>query len=108
MADEANRHRGPGRGAARGLGPLARALRALTVAACLVVAAALVYGVYYFPDAPIRQTAGGYAGKHGAPRSREDFEAFVRWERTMFIAFPVAFVSGFAFAWADRARQHRP
>ena len=97
------RHPGSEREAARGRGPLARALRALTAAACLAAVVVGVYGVYKFPDAPIRQTAGGYAGKRGKPRTREDFEAFVLWERAMFVTFPVAFVSGFAFALADGA-----
>jgi hypothetical protein len=101
MLDEVKRH------SESGLGPLARALRALTVAACLAAGAVMAYGIYNFPDAPIRPAAGGYAGKHGEPRTREDFEAFVRWERTLFVVFPSAFALGFASAWADRARRRR-
>ena len=88
-------------------GPLARALLALTVAACLFAAATGLYGIYNFPDAPLRLTPGGYVGKGGSPRTREDFEAFVRWERVMFVAFPSAFVLGFAFALADGARRRK-
>ncbi|HEU4596001.1 MAG TPA: hypothetical protein VFS10_12740 [Pyrinomonadaceae bacterium] len=93
--------------AARGRGPVSRALLWLTLAACLVAGATLVYGIYYFPDAPLRQTAGGYAGKQGNPRTREDFEAFVRWERTLFIAFPTAFVLAGAHALANGARRRK-
>ncbi len=107
MVDEAKRHSESEREAARSRGPLARVLLALTIVACLSAVGAGVYGVYKFPDAPLRQTAGGYAGKHGEPRTREDFEAFVSWERVMFVVFPAAFVLGFAFAWADRAGRRK-
>ncbi|MGB7925680.1 MAG: hypothetical protein WCF57_20745 [Pyrinomonadaceae bacterium] len=87
-------------------GPLARLLLALTVAACLLAAATALYGIYNFPDAPLRQTAGGYAGKGGTPRTQDDYEAFIRWEKAMLTVFPTAFVIGFAFVITD-SRQRR-
>jgi hypothetical protein len=89
------------RAAARERGPLARVLLALTLAACLSAVGAGVYGAYKFPDAPIRQSGEGYAGKYGKPHTREEFEAFVTWKSVMFVAFPSAFVLAFAFALAD-------
>jgi hypothetical protein len=107
--DEVERHSGSGREAARARGPLARVLLALTLAACLLAVGAGVYGAYNFPDAPLRQTAGGYVGKYGKPHTREEFEAFVRWKSAMFVAFPAAFLFAFAFALADGAgrRKHQ-
>ncbi len=85
---------------------LARLLLALTLTAGLLAAATMLYGIYNFPDAPLKQTPSGYAGKHGTLRTQGDFEAFVRWEKAMFIVFPSVFVLGFAYAIAD-ARQRR-
>jgi hypothetical protein len=106
MKGEALRHSELEREEARSRGPLARILLVLTIAACLLAGATMVYGIYNFPDAPIRQTEGGYAGKGGKPRTQEDFEAFVRWEKAMFIVFPSALLLGFAFGITD-ARQRR-
>ena len=86
-------------------GPFARLLLGLTLAACLLTAATMCYGIYNFPDAPLRQTAGGYAGKHGGARTREDYERFVAWEKAMLVAFPAVFVLAFAFALADAGRR---
>jgi len=88
-------------------GPIERVLLVLTIAACLSAVATGVYGIYNFPDAPIRQTADGYAGKHGRPRTPEEFEKFVLWQKAMFIVFPAAFVFGFGFAIADAHRRRR-
>jgi hypothetical protein len=87
---------------ARSRGPVARLLLSLTVAAGLLAAATMFYGVYRFPDAPIRETASGYVGKGQRPRTQADFEAFLVWERTLLIIFPTVFVFGFASAAADK------
>lgn len=105
--EEAKRHTASEREAARTRGPLARALLALTIAACLLSVAVGVYGVYNFPDAPIRQTREGYVGKYGKPRTREDYESFVRWKAALLVVFPSAFVLAFAFALADGAGRRR-
>jgi hypothetical protein len=106
MKGEAERHSTLEREEARSRGPFTRILLVLTIAACLLAGATMVYGVYNFPDAPIRQTGGGYAGKGGKPHTKEDYEAFVRWEKAMFIVFPSAFLLGFVFGITD-ARQRR-
>lgn len=106
MSVEAERRSELEREKVRSRGPLARILLILTITACLLAGATMIYGVYNFPDAPIRQTKDGYAGKRGKPRTQEDFEAFLRWEKTMFIVFPSAFLLGFAFGITD-ARQRR-
>ena len=88
-------------------GPLARILLVLTIAVCLLAAATGLYGVYNFPDAPIRQTGSGYVGKGGKPHTREEFERFILWQQVMFIVFPSAFVLGFAFAITDSAKRRK-
>lgn len=105
--EEAKRQSESERAAARGRGPLARVLLALTIVACLMAVGAGVYGAYNFPDAPIRQAGEGYVGKYGEPHTREEFEAFGRWKTLMFVAFPSAFVLAFAFALADGAGRRR-
>ena len=91
----------------RARGPLQRILLILTITAFLVAAGTGIYGVYNFPDAPIRQTAEGYRGKGGKAHTLDEFEKFVVWKRTMFVTFPSAFLFGFAFAIADgRLRKH--
>ena len=105
--DEVERQSESGREAARGRGPLARVLLVLTIVACLAAVGAGVYGVYNFPDAPLRRAGEGYVGKYGKPHTREEFEAFGRWMSVMFVAFPSAFVLAFAFALADGAGRRR-
>jgi hypothetical protein len=107
MAGEVSLRPEAGREGGRPRGPAVRTLLALTVAAGLLAVATMVYGVYHFPDAPIRRTEGGYSGKGGKPRTREDFESFVLWEKAMFIVFPSVFLLGFAFGIADSMRRRR-
>lgn len=92
---------------ARSRGPLARVLLVLTIAACLLAAATMIYGIYNFPDAPLRQTEGGYVGKGGKPRTQSDYEAFIFWMKATFIIIPPVFVSGFAFAIVESKRRRR-
>ena len=86
---------------------MTRILLGLTITASLIAAATMFYGIYYFPDAPIRQTAGGYVGKGGTARTQEDFEAFLRWEKAMLVVFPSVFVFGFAFGITDAMRKRK-
>lgn len=102
MAGEAGRQAERQQKDARARGPVAKILLALTLTACLFAAVTGIYGIYYFPDAPIRQTeSGGYVGKVGKPHTREEFEAFTRWKQAMVIAFPSALAFGLAFAIAE-------
>jgi hypothetical protein len=107
MAGETTRRSEGERVAAGARGPLARLLLVLTIAACLCAAATGVYGIYNFPDAPIRLKGTGYVGKGGGAHTREEFDAFVLWERAMFIAFPLAFLLGAAFAITDTTERRR-
>ena len=97
MAGEAARQAEVERKAAKTRRPLAKILLAFTLASSLFAAATMFYGMYYFPDAPIRQKAEGYVGKGGTARKQEDFEAFLQWEKAMLVAFPMVFVFGFGF-----------
>ena len=107
MAGEAKRRAELEQEEARSRSPVARLLLVLTIAACLLAAATGIYGAYNFPDAPIRKTAGGYAGKVGKPHTQEDYEAFIVWEKTMFIVFPTAFALGFAFGITEAMRRRK-
>ena len=59
------------------LGLVAKALFAVFVAV-------FAYGLYRFPDAPIRYVDGLYVGKFGGIHSREEFERFRLWELVFF------------------------
>src|SRR5688572_10661968 len=106
ISSEAARQSRAGRKAARSRGPVTRILLGLTITASLIAAATMFYGIYYFPDAPIRQTANGYVGKGGGTRTREDFQAFLVWKKTLLFMFPTVFVFGAAFGITE-ARQRR-
>lgn len=106
MVGEAKRHSEIEKEHARTHSPVARFLLMLTLVACLLAVATGVYGVYNFPDAPIRQSGNGYVGKGGKPHTQEDFEAFLLWKTVMFSMFPAVFVLGFAFVVID-ANQRR-
>jgi hypothetical protein len=93
--------------AARSRGPGTRLLLWLTIVAAVLAAATLAYGVYMFPDAPIRATDGGYKGKTGNPHTLEEFEAFGVWETAVFIIVPLMFVLGSAFGIADAKLRRR-
>jgi hypothetical protein len=107
MAGEATRQSALEREEARLRGPVARFLLVLTIAACLLAVATGLYGVYNFPDAPIRQGKGVYIGKGGKPHTQEEFEAFILWQQAMFIIFPSAFVLGFGFGIADAMQRRK-
>jgi hypothetical protein len=107
MAGDVTRRSKAERQVARSRGPVARVLLVLTIAAGLLAAATMFYGVYNFPDAPIRQTAGGYAGKGGRARTQADFEAFVGWEKTMIVVFPAVFGLGFALVIIDAMQRRK-
>ena len=108
MSGEATRRSEAEQERARSRSPLARLLLLLTITAFLITVGTGIYGVYKFPDAPIRQTAGGYVGKGGNARAQEDFDAFNLWKSVMFVAFPSAFVLAVAFVIADGKRRRTP
>jgi hypothetical protein len=82
-------------------GPVAKTLLYLTLVAILLAVVTGCYGIYNFPDAPIRPAAQGYVGKTGKPHTQAEYEGFVAWKKTMFIVFPSALVLGFAFGIAE-------
>ena len=89
---------------------MTRSLLVLTLLAVTAAAATALYGVYHFPDAPIRPRGGGYVGKTGTPHTREDYERFLRWSLAMWTSFPAAFILGATFVCLDSRdrRRRRP
>lgn len=73
----------------------------LTVAGVLIIIIAaliLAFGAVKWPDAPIRQTPNGFVGKTGLTHTREDYELFKLWEKSLLISFPLAFIVNIAAA----------
>lgn len=88
--------------AARRRGPVSKALLVACLVVVLLAAATLVYGFISFPDGPIRRTMMGYAGKHGQPRTRQDYEQYKVWEKLVFASFGLALLTGFGAVVAER------
>jgi hypothetical protein len=107
MSGEAGRLVELDRKAARRRGPVAEALLAACFIAVALAVVTLVYGFITFPDAPIRESANGYAGKHGAPHAREHYERFKLWEKAMLASFGLAFVTGFGAVAAEKLEPKR-
>lgn len=102
MSGEARRLAERDREAARRRGPVTKALFAACFIAVALAVVTLVYGFITFPDAPIRESARGYVGKHGAPHTREHYERFKLWEKSLFVSFGLAFLTGFSAAAAEK------
>ncbi|MFP5264848.1 MAG: hypothetical protein ACLGJB_23410 [Blastocatellia bacterium] len=93
---------------ARRKGPLAKALLAACLVAGLIAAATFIYGFIGFPDAPIRETARGYVGKHGEPHTREDYEQYKLWLKLVVASFGLVFLTGFGAVAAERMGSRAP
>lgn len=52
-----------------------------------------IYGVYFYPDAPIAKCGETYCGKQGEPHTRGDFQAFENWQGLLVLTFIVGFVA---------------
>jgi hypothetical protein len=84
-----------------------KALQFAGVAMVLAAALTLAYGIFKFPDAPIRQTATGVVGKTGLPHTREDYELFELWERSVLVVVPLAFAVCAAAVIAEKRNKKR-
>jgi hypothetical protein len=107
LVDEAVRRAERDREEAKARGPLSRALNAAALGAGVLAAVVFVYGAINFSDAPIRQTPHGYAAKSGAPRTREDFERFKVWEKSVLATFGLTFLLGFGAATSEKRLRRR-
>jgi len=77
----------------------------IRVALVVIAALILAYGAFKWPDAPIRETAGGVVGKTGSPHTREEYEMFELWKKSLLVAFPLAFAVNFIAVIAERKRK---
>ena len=84
---EAERHRNP----------FLKFLLGLLLISIFCAVSVGIYGIYNFPDAPLKQNGEIYTGKHGKPYTKEDFERFVRWKNALFVSFAASFMLGFTF-----------
>ncbi|HEX5735583.1 MAG TPA: hypothetical protein VF131_22340 [Blastocatellia bacterium] len=82
-----------------------RALNFIGVALVIIAALILAFGAFKWPDAPIRQAAGGFVGKTGIAHTSEDYELFKLWEKALFVSFPLAFAVNIIAAVARRKRK---
>jgi hypothetical protein len=90
---------------ARSRTPVTRFLLALTMLGVLAAVCTSLYGIYRFPDAPVRQTAAGYVGKTGRVHTPDDFATYGRWTTAMVLTYTLTFGVGLAFAALDRRRR---
>lgn len=82
-----------------------RALNFIGVALVIIAALILAFGAFKWPDAPIRHSDGGFVGKTGIAHTREDYELFKLWEKSLFVSFPLAFAVNIIAAVAKRTRK---
>jgi hypothetical protein len=67
-----------------------RGLSGVVACAMLVV---FFYGAIRFSDGPIHQCAEhGFCGKQQQPHSLADYQAFITWQDTLFIIWPIGMV----------------
>lgn len=79
--------------------------RMLACAIAAVMLGFFGYGMFRFPDNPIRPCQEhGYCGKQGQPRTLEDFVAFSRWN-DLFSYWPVGIISLIALQGSFRTKK---
>lgn len=87
--------------------PLWVNLLGLTGFALAAVAVGLLfYGVYMWPDAPIRWTPNGYMGKTKVPHSQESYDAYLQWQQTLFVLVPTMIVTIAVAMWGGNRKKH--
>ena len=62
----------------------------------LVMFAVFFYGVFKYPDGPIKPCAGstGFCGKTGQPHTLLEYRHFNIWQNTLFAAWPIGLFIG--------------
>ncbi len=79
----------------------------MTLASTLFAAGAFGYGIYNFPDAPIKQKGEVYTSKHGQPRTNEDYERFTLREKAVWDSFGSTFILAFVFTALEASEKRR-
>jgi hypothetical protein len=59
----------------------------------IVIGLLWIYGVYFYPDAPIKRCDDGFCGKHGPTRTLAEFRSYEKWESLLFFSFFLGFLS---------------
>jgi hypothetical protein len=99
--------------AARGVPPpdpptnesLIRGIVAFAILA--LMACVFQFGYVRFPDAPIGPCGvDRYCGKQGQPHTADAFTSYRRWERTMFVVWPVGMLAIFVVRRLRRTPRH--
>lgn len=76
-----------------------RIAKSLNIAAAILglfCACTMIYGIYNYPYAPIRQRSGTFQDKRGNLFSESEYAGFVRWEYALFISGAGTFALVFA------------
>jgi hypothetical protein len=70
--------------------------RYATYAIATMMFGVFFYGMFHYPDAPIRPCINhGYCGKQGQPHSVQEFSDFKLWETTLMWAWPIGMLALF-------------
>src|SRR6476620_9007383 len=67
--------------------------RSLSYCIALVMVVLFVYGLIRYPDLPIRECPSGYCGRQGQPHTAAEYNAFSRWQTTLFIVWPIGMLT---------------
>lgn len=72
----------------------ARTLAAIVISGWML--GVFAYGIAIYPDAPIKQCGqGAYCGKAAQPRTLDEYNAFIAWQRTFFVSWAAGALSLF-------------
>ena len=82
-----------------------RMLNYIGITLIVIAVVIMAFGAFKWPDAPIRQTPGGFVGKTGTAHTREDYQLFKLWEKALFVSFPLAFAVNAIAVVANRKRK---
>lgn len=68
-------------------------MRVMLLVIAALFAGVFIFGMTYFPDAPIYpDKSGGFRGKYGAVHTEEMYDHYVLWSRVTIVLFLVTFV----------------
>ena len=73
------------------------------------MAAVFIYGAVRYHDAPLREcTEHGYCGKWGRPHTADEYHAFIIWQTTLIVTWPIGILVLLCLAWGWTSSQNNP
>ncbi len=80
---------------------------AMLLAFVAIAAAVMIYGIFTYPNAPIKFRKGAYRDKAGMEYSEAEFHRFILWKRCLLGSFALVAVSSIPLAFSKRKQDPR-